>query len=135
MGFKKKSKISTEIPTSSMPDIVFLLMIFFMVTTTFRQSSGLPIDLPIAKRIEKLEAKKNVTAVWANTQGEISIDDKMVKVGDIAQVMYQKRVENPRIIVSLKADKACNMGLISNIHEKLRDADALRLNYTAKFGD
>jgi hypothetical protein len=49
--------------------------------------------------------------------------------------MYQKRVENPRIIVSLKADKACSMGFISDIHEKLRDADALKLNYTAKYGD
>jgi biopolymer transport protein ExbD len=135
MPFKKPEHVQQEIPTASLPDIVFLLMIFFMVTTTFRQSAGLPIDLPSAKRIEKLEAKKNVAAIWANMQGEISLDDKMVRLADISQVMYQKRVENPRIIVSLKADKACSMGFISDIHEKLRDADALKLNYTAKYGD
>ena len=58
MKINKKSKVSTEIPTASMPDIVFMLLLFFMVSTVIRQSAGLPLDLPIAKRIEKLEAKK-----------------------------------------------------------------------------
>ena len=57
MNIQKKSKVSTDIPTASMPDIVFMLLLFFMVSTVIRQSAGLPLDLPIAKRIEKLEAK------------------------------------------------------------------------------
>ena len=135
MEFAKKSKVSTEIPTASMPDIVFMLLLFFMVSTVFRQFSGLPVDLPIAKKIQKLEAKKNVTNIWASGQDEISIDDKLVRVSDIAQIMYQKRVENPKVIVSLKFDRATNMGLVTDIQEKLRDADALRVNYCAIYGD
>lgn len=135
MEFKKKSKVSDEIPTSSMPDIVFMLLLFFMVTTVFRQSSGLPVDLPVAKKIEKLEAKKNVTSIWAKSRDEISIDDKLVKVDDIAQIMYQKRVENARLIVSLKFDQTVNMGVVTDIHEELREVEALKVNYAAKFGD
>ena len=135
MEFKKKSKISTEIPTASMPDIVFMLLLFFMVSTVFRQFSGLPVDLPTAKRIMKLDAKKNVANIYANAQGEISIDDKLVTTADIRRIMYQKRVENPRLVVSLKFDRVSNMGLVTDIHEELREADALKVNYCAKFGD
>jgi biopolymer transport protein ExbD len=135
MEFKKKTNAKSEIPTASMPDIVFMLLLFFMVTTVLRQSSGLPIELPIAKKIEKLEAKKNVTSIWANSQGEISIDDKIVYVKDIAKIMYQKRLENTRLIVSLKLDQNVKMGVVSDIQEKLREVEALKVNYAAKFGD
>ena len=135
MEFKKKTKISTEIPTSSMPDIVFMLLLFFMVTTVFRQFSGLPLELPTAKKILKLEAKKNVTNIWANAEGEISIDDKIVRTNDIAKIIYQKRVENPKIVISLKMDRGASMGDVTDIQEELREADALKINYCAKFGD
>lgn len=135
MEFKKKTKISSEIPTSSMPDIVFMLLLFFMVTTVFRQFSGLPLELPTAKKILKLDAKKNVTNIWANAEGEISIDDKLVRTNDIAKIIYQKRVENPKIVISLKMDRGANMGDVTDIQEELREADALKINYCAKFGD
>jgi biopolymer transport protein ExbD len=134
MEFQKKSKVGTEIPTASMPDIVFMLLLFFMVSTVFRQFTGLPIDLPVARKIEKLEAKKNVTNIWADGK-DISIDDKLIRISDIKNVIYEKRVENPKLIVSLKVDRAANMGLITQIHEELRAADALKVNYCAKFGE
>ena len=135
MKIQKKSKVSTEIPTASMPDIVFMLLLFFMVSTVIRQSAGLPLDLPIAKRIEKLEAKKNVVSVWANDQGEISIEDKLIQVRDVARIMYDQRVANPKLIVSLKIDRAANMGFVTDIQEKLREADALKVNYCAIYGN
>jgi biopolymer transport protein ExbD len=134
MEFKKKAKVSQEIPTASMPDIVFMLLLFFMVSTVFRQFSGLPVDLPIAKKIEKLEAKKNVTNLWARSVDEITIDDKLVRVPDISKIMYQKRVENPRLIVSMKLDRTLIMGVVTDIHTELREADALKVNYCAKYG-
>lgn len=134
MEFKKKAKVSQEIPTASMPDIVFMLLLFFMVSTVFRQFSGLPVDLPIAKKIEKLEAKKNVTNLWARSIDEITIDDKLVRVSDISKVMYQKRVENPRLIVSMKLDRTLAMGVVTDIQQELREADALKVNYCAKYG-
>lgn len=135
MAIKKKVKVSTEIPTASMPDIVFMLLLFFMVSTVFRQFTGLPIDLPTAKKIVKLDAKKNVTNVWADAQGELSIDDKIVQIADVSRVIYKKRVENPRLVVSLKVDRSANMKVVTDVHEELREADALKVNYSAKFGD
>lgn len=136
MEFKKKSKVSTEIPTASMPDIVFMLLLFFMVSTVFRQSTGLPIDLPVARMIKKLEAKKNVTNIWADAQGTISIDDKLLdKVTDLYPIIYQKRIEIPKLVVSFKFDKNAKMGTVSDIQQELRKANALMVNYCAKFGD
>jgi biopolymer transport protein ExbD len=134
MKISRKSKLKTEIPTASMPDIVFMLLLFFMVSTVFRQYTGLPVNLPEAKKIIKLEAKKNVTSLYANQKGEIMIDDKFVTLGDIRHIMYDKRVENPRLIVSLKVDRNADMSLITDIHEELREADALKVNYCAKYG-
>ncbi|MBN1779529.1 biopolymer transporter ExbD [bacterium] len=136
MAIKKKSKVSTEIPTASMPDIVFMLLLFFMVTTVFRQSTGLEIELPSAKKIEKLEAKKNVVSIWANADKDVSIDDKLIdRMGDINLIMAPKVTENSRIIVSMKIDKAADMGLVTDIQQELRKSNALRVNYTAKYGD
>jgi len=135
MKFRTKSSKEPEIPTASMPDVVFQLLLFFMVSSTFNQFSGLPVDLPVAKRLEKLEAKKNVTNIWANADGDISIDDKLVVMNEISKIMYQKRVENPKLVVSLKCDRLMSMNVLTDIHTKLRVADALRVNYCAKFGD
>ncbi len=134
MEFRKKSKTSTEIPTSSMPDIVFMLLLFFMVSTVFRQSSGIPLDLPTAKKIEKLEAKTNVVNIWADGK-DVSIDDKLVRVVDLRSIVYGKYVANPKLIISLKIDRSVEMNLLTAIHSELREAGALKVNYCAKFGD
>ena len=132
MKFARKTKISSEIPTSSMPDIIFMLLIFFMVTTVLREYSGLPVNLPKAEKIEKLKGKRHTAHIWVSKEGLVSINDRLFAVEDVAKIMYDKRVSDPQIIVSLKADEEAKMGLISSIHEELREADALKLNYSTK---
>jgi len=132
MKFSRKTKLSSEIPTASMPDIIFMLLIFFMVTTVLREYSGLPVTLPKAKRIEKLKSKRHTSHIWVSKDGLISIDDRLFTIEDISNIMYDKRVADPQIVVSLKADEEAKMGQVSGIHEKLRDADALKLNYSTK---
>ena len=132
MKFARKTKLSSEIPTSSMPDIIFMLLIFFMVTTVLREYSGLPVNIPKAERIEKLKGKRHTSHIWVSKEGLISINDRLFAVGDVAKIMYEIRVSDPQVIVSLKADVEAKMGLISSIHEELREADALKLNYSTK---
>jgi|TARA_B100000809_G_scaffold51047_1_gene46179 biopolymer transport protein ExbD len=132
MKFKRKSNIESKISTSSMPDIIFMLLIFFMVTTVLREYSGLQISLPKAERIEKLESKRHTAHIWVSKDGLISIEDKLFKSNAIRHVMYEKRASDPRLTVSLKADLAVRMEVISTIHNELRKADALRLNYSTK---
>ena len=132
MKFKRKSSIESKISTSSMPDIIFMLLIFFMVTTVLREYSGLPISLPKAERIEKLESKRHTAHIWVSKDGLISIEDKLFNEDDVRHIMYEKRASDPQLTVSLKADLAARMETISNIHNELRKADALKLNYSTK---
>ena len=103
MKFSRKTKISSEIPTSSMPDIIFMLLIFFMVTTVLREYSGLPVNIPKAEKIEKLKGKRHTAHIWVSKEGLISINDRLFAVEDVAKIMYDKRVSDPQVIVSLKA--------------------------------
>ena len=132
MNFSRKTQLSSEIPTSSMPDIIFMLLIFFMVTTVLREYSGLPVNIPKAEKIEKLKGKRHTAHIWVSKEGLVSINDRLFAVQDIAKIMYEKRVLDPQLIVSLKADEEAKMELIASIHEELREADALKLNYSTK---
>ena len=132
MNFSRKTQLSSEIPTSSMPDIIFMLLIFFMVTTVLREYSGLPVNIPKAEKIEKLKGKRHTAHIWVSKEGLVSINDRLFAVQDVAKIMYEKRVSDPQLIVSLKADEEAKMELISSIHVELREADALKLNYSTK---
>ena len=132
MNFSRKTQLSSEIPTSSMPDIIFMLLIFFMVTTVLREYSGLPVNIPKAEKIEKLKGKRHTAHIWVSKEGLVSINDRLFAVKDVAKIMYEKRLSDPQLIVSLKADEEAKMELISSIHEELREADALKLNYSTK---
>ncbi len=134
MKFESKQKAQSGIPLASLPDIVFLLLIFFMVTSVFKEFSGLPVTLPEARKIEKLQGKRDVAYIWVSKDGQISIDDKLVDLKDISTIMYQKRIDpmNPLRVVSMKIDKDAKMGIVTDIQEELREADALNVNYSAK---
>ena len=132
MKFSRKTQISSEIPTASMPDIIFMLLVFFMVTTVLKEYSGLPVTLPKAKRIQKLKSKRHTCQIWVSKDGLISIDDRLLGVDDVSIVMYDKRVADPQIVISLKGDEEAEMELISDIHNELREVEALKINYSTK---
>ncbi|MBC8214424.1 MAG: biopolymer transporter ExbD [Candidatus Marinimicrobia bacterium] len=131
MKIARKTRTHTQVSTASMPDIVFMLLIFFMVTTVMREFDGLKVIIPRAKMIEKLESKRNTSHIWATKDGRISVDDRLIHINDLRHVMYQKISANPKITVSGKFDKNATMELITEIHEELRKANALKLSYSA----
>ena len=132
MKFSVRNKPKSEISTASMPDIIFMLLVFFMVTTVLREYEGLPIALPSATKIEKLESKRNTAHLWVNKVGLVSIDDKRVPMPAVRHVIYAKLAENPKLITSLKSDKETTMRIITDLHQELRNANALKVNYSAK---
>ncbi len=134
MKFESKNKAEGGIPLSSLPDIVFLLLIFFMVSSVFKEFSGLPVTLPNAKKIEKVQGKRDVAYVWVSKDGTVSVDDRIVNVSDVSKLMYQKRLDpmHPLKLVSMKIDRGTEMGVVTDIQEELREADALNVNYSAK---
>jgi len=114
-----------------MPDIIFMLLIFFMVTTVMREYEGLDVIMPRAKMIEKLESKRHTTYVWATKDGLISVDDRIIHINDLAGLMYNKVAKDPKVTVSLKSDEKTTMKLITDIHTQLRTANTLKLSYSA----
>ncbi len=131
MKLNRKNKTSNEISTSSLPDIIFMLLIFFMVTTVMREFEGLDIVLPRAETIEKLESKRHTVYIWATKEGLISVNDRIVNGDELSSVMFLKLSKDPKLTVSLKSDEDSRMELISEIHTQLRKAQALKLNYSS----
>jgi len=141
MIIERKEQTTKEISTSSLPDIIFLLLVFFMVVTVMKEYDAPKIDMPYAKAIKKLENRRNAAFVWATKDGYVVLDD--LKFSNILQsdkdqsdfklAMKTKMGQNPQIIVSLKSDNQSKMLLINKIHDLLKDPDvnALRLSYSA----
>jgi biopolymer transport protein ExbD len=131
MKINRKTQSSNEISTSSLPDIIFMLLIFFMVTTVMREFEGLDVVLPRAKNIEKLESKRHTSYIWSTRDGLVSVDDKLVNMNDLGEVMYVKITRDPKLTVSLKADENSLMETLTDIHTQLKKAQALKLSYSA----
>ena len=128
---KRRANTKQEIPTASMPDIVFMLLLFFMVTTTLREYDVMVnYKLPEAKAIEKIENKRLIQYVWVGAGNRIQINDSIVKLSEIEPLMYAKRQALPNVIISLRIDKGVDMGLVTDIQQELRKAYCLRINYS-----
>ena len=129
---KKRASTKQEIPTASMPDIIFMLLLFFMVTTTLREVEVLVnYSLPEAKAIENIENKRLISYIWVGKDGRVQINDSLVKLDEIQNIMYAKRQALPNVIVSLRVDKNTDMGFVTDIQQELRKAYCLRINYSA----
>jgi biopolymer transport protein ExbD len=136
MEIKKKSNVNVAIPTASMPDIIFMLLIFFMVATVIKQFSGLKVDLPDAVKIQKIEgSKRHVVSVWIDKEDNVVCDDVTIKeITDLRNIVYNKLVINPQIQIALKGDREAKMEFIDKVHQELRKASALKVHYFATPG-
>ncbi|NCQ34853.1 biopolymer transporter ExbD [bacterium] len=126
MDFGRNTKKETFIPTSSMGDIAFLLLIFFMVTTIFREESGLPVELPRAEAGEEVN-RELVSNIYINRQGQISIDDRLIQIRFVSDLIGQKISENPQLVVAFKTDNYTDYGVVSDVMEELKEVNAVRV--------
>jgi biopolymer transport protein ExbD len=142
--FKKKNAGSKqEVPTSAMPDVVFMLLFFFMVTTVLREVTlQVRVNLTQAENIEKIEQKRLLSYVYigperlpGNKLGEdkVQIDDAIIEdIGAIRTLMYDKLREQPKLIVSLRVDENSQFGLLTDVQEELKQASTFRINYSTR---
>jgi biopolymer transport protein ExbD len=131
MRFLYKKKEQAAIPTASMADIAFLLIIFFMVTTIFRAEQGLKVFIPKAEATNKLP-KKNIAHIWVSEEGLISIDDNLVRLDQVRMVMKGKMLVNPNLITSILADQSVSYGVMNDVFEQLQHAEAYKVSLTTK---
>ena len=149
---KKKGGEMPAVNTASLPDIVFMLLFFFMVATVIKEDNLLIENkLPKADQIEKLGKKKPVSYIYAGkptrnlrdkygTEARIQLNDKFATKEDIqAFIAAERAALNQDMIkfltVAMKVDSDANMGVVSDIKQELRKANALKINYTTKKGD
>ncbi|WP_053990859.1 biopolymer transporter ExbD [Mangrovimonas sp. TPBH4] len=149
---KKKSGDLPAISTASLPDIVFMLLFFFMVATVMRDTTlKVKNDLPFADQVEKLDKKDLIMYIYAGKpsdrfqstfgkEARIQLNDKFADVSDIQAFIEAERASKreelvPFLTTALKVDKEVNMGIVSDIKTELRKVNALKINYTTRNGD
>tara|TARA_B100001013_G_C24617959_1_gene445962 strand:- start:620 stop:1015 length:396 start_codon:yes stop_codon:yes gene_type:complete len=116
-----------DIPTSSMADIAFLLLIFFLVTTTIDMDKGLGMVLPAEG--EELEInKKNILNCLINSAGSVLLGGEPVEVRNLSRVVRQKIAENDKLVISVKAHKAANYNDYIRVIDQLKEANATRIS-------
>ena len=143
--FKKKTETSQTIPTSSLPDIIFMLLFFFMVTTVMRETTLMVANkVPRASQLQKLEQKSLVSYIYIGKPKEVNrygkepriqVNDILVGPKDIPRFVLQERdkldeAERDKLTVSLKVDSETKMGIVADVKLQLREANALKLNYS-----
>jgi biopolymer transport protein ExbD len=129
-GLKRKSKAASEIPSSSLADMAFLLLIFFMVTTTFRKEEDRDVVFPEAEATEKLEQpRKDVLHVYVEADGAIYINDQQYATDQVSNVIAPMYAENTAMVVMLRSDRDASYTQIDQILKELQAAGAVRVSF------
>lgn len=143
--FKKKANTKQDIPTSALPDIIFMLLFFFMVTTVLREVTiNVKQRIPDATQLRKLERKSLVSYLYVGepkktdqwgSEPRIQANDVFIEPKDVTLWVAQEKdklneVERDQITIALKVDKEAKRGLISDIELQLRKANARKLLYS-----
>jgi biopolymer transport protein ExbD len=124
----KSREKSTEIPTASLSDIVFLLLVFFLVTTSIDTEKGLDLVLPPPGDSELEMSKKNLTNILVNAEGQVLMDNEIVEIGDIARIVKEKILSNPLMVISLKTDKETQYRDYIRVLDQLKKAEAKKIS-------
>lgn len=134
--------------TSSLPDLIFTLLFFFMITTTMREVTlKVQFRVPEGTELQKLEKKSLVTFIYVGkptqefvskfgSESRLQLNDKFAEMSEIEDYIASERAsmkeeDAPFMTVSIKADRETKMGIISDMKQALRNAQALKINYSA----
>lgn len=123
----KKRKDTAEIPTSSLADIAFLLLVFFLVTTTINTDKGISLALP--PKGENVEVrKKNIANLLVRADGKVMLDEEPIDVKLISERARQMLAENDLLIFSVKTDEKTKYDIYIDVLDELKQANAKRIS-------
>ena len=124
---KKRKRGNTEIPMASLPDIVFLLLIFFLVTTAIDAEKGLDLVLP-EMNVETKVPPENICKININPSGAVAIDLETVEIRDISRIVKEKILENPNLIISIKTARQTKYDVYIDVLDRLKKAEAKKIS-------
>ena len=133
-GFSRKSEASSKVPDSSMADIAFLLLIFFMVTTVFQKDRNQEIVWPEAEATQKIDEKlKNILNVWVQQDGSIFINDRPYTLGEVTNVIAPLYAASDRaLVISIRGDREVQYTTIDLLQKQLVAAGVVRVVFATE---
>ena len=146
MAWKKSTREMPEMNTSSLPDLIFTILFFFMIVTTMREVTlKVKFVVPAGTELEKLEKKSAVSFIYVGPPTDqlraqfgsttrIQLNDRYAEPSEVMDFIYQERQsmsDQTAQVVSIKADQKTQMGYITDIKEVLRRSWALKVNYSS----
>lgn len=131
MKQRRQGRVLPEIPTASMADIAFLLIVFFLVTTTMSQDKGLSLQLPPVGETKEVK-EQNICNVWINDDDEIAFYEQRqftrVAFEQLRPEIERRLAENEKLIVSLKAEREATYRTFVDVLDELKLAGATRIS-------
>lgn len=133
-GFERKNKTSSEIPSSSLADIAFLLLIFFMVSTVFQTDRDRPIEWPEAEAAEKIDEKqKNILNIWMERNGTVFINDQPVQMDLVSNIVAPLYAASERaLVISVRGDREVPYRFMDQVQQELVAAGVVRVVFATQ---
>lgn len=133
-ALERKAKASSEIPSSSLADIAFLLLIFFMVTTVFQRDKNRPIEWPQAQAAQKIDEKqKNIMNIWMERDGSVYINDQRTTMSDVTSIVAPLYADSQKhLVISIRADSEVPYHYVDQLQKQLVNAGVVRVVFATK---
>ncbi len=133
-GFSRKSQASSNVPDSSMADIAFLLLIFFMVTTVFQKDRNQEIVWPEAEATQKIDEKlKNILNIWVQRDGSLFINDRPYLMAEITAVVGPLYAASDRaLVISIRGDREVPYNTMDLLQKQLVAAGVVRVVFATE---
>ncbi|MGD2046924.1 MAG: biopolymer transporter ExbD [Gemmatimonadota bacterium] len=133
-GFERKSKASSEVPSSSLADIAFLLLIFFMVSTVFQTDRDRPIDWVEAEAAQKIDEKqKNILNIWMERNGTVFMNDQPFAMADVSNYVAPLYAASDRaLVISIRSDRQTPYHFVDALQKELVEAGVVRVVFATQ---
>ena len=132
-GLQRKSKASHDIPSSSMADIAFLLLIFFMVSTVFQTEKNRNIEWAEAEATEKIDEKqKNILNIWVEPNGDVYISDALRPLDQVSSIIAPLYRDNRNLVVSIRSDRTVPYRFVDAVQQELVAAGVVRVVFATE---
>ena len=143
---KREQREMPEMNTSSLPDLIFTILFFFMIVTSMREVTlKVKTDIPAGTELEKMEKKSCISHIYIGpptdqlraqfgSSTRMQINDRFAEPKELIDFVKQERAtmyDESEQVMSLKIDKSSKMGIVTEVKEQLRKAYALKISYTA----
>ena len=127
--FRSSLRAFDHIPTESMADIAFLLLIFYLTSAILRSETGLVVDLPRARNTLR-QPREQIAHIWIDKDGRAMINDLYVEYEEVAPILAAKLRENPDLIVAVNTDRRTRYRYMQRALEEMKKAEAVRVSFT-----